>query len=72
MGYYLSSISDEYDKHGNYIGNSAEGNKFHNVNPSIQVIQICSACGSSERIDHICSGTVCAACDCGESQLRYR
>lgn len=30
--FFLKSISEEYDDHGNYIGNSAGGNAFHGIN----------------------------------------
>ena len=33
MGYYRRDIQDEYDDDGNYIGDSAEGNRFHGLIP---------------------------------------
>lgn len=71
MGYYLNSISNEYDQHGNYIGNSAEGNKFHGVNPSVDGVLSCSGCGSTQRRDHAGGGTVCAACGCSAAQWNH-
>lgn len=74
MGYYLRSIANEYDPHGNYIGNSAEGNRFHGLPEPRGESRVvaCSACGSTDRRPHSCGGTVCARCDCGESQWKYR
>lgn len=72
MGYFMRSVQDEYDDKGNYIGNSPGGNEFHGVHKSEKVITVCSRCGSSARRDHLMGGTVCASCDCGESQKSYR
>jgi hypothetical protein len=73
MGYFLRSIQDEYDRHGNYIGNSPDGNKFHGVDKAQgERVLMCSSCGSTARREHPMGGTVCAACDCAESQWSYR
>ena len=72
MSYFLRSIKDEYDEHGNYIGNSAEGNQFHGVGPSVNRVLSCSGCGSTQRREHPGGGTVCASCGCGAAQWNYR
>jgi hypothetical protein len=73
MGYYLRSIQDEYDGHGNYIGNSEEGNRFHGVGRATESVRLgCSRCGSTSRRQHAMGGTVCAACDCAEATTVYR
>lgn len=73
MGYFLRSVQEEYDHHGNYIGNSPNGNQFHGVAPATtERILICAACGSARRRNHIGGGTVCADCNCSEAQYKYR
>ncbi len=70
---YLQSIRDEYDEHGNYIGNSDEGNRFHGVKPATrEAVTACAKCGSTIRRDHGGGGTVCGNCDCAEAVRKYR
>lgn len=74
MGYFLNSIHDEYDSAGNYIGNSPQGNEFHGLPPVTEKkgVLACVRCDSTRRREHSCGGTVCANCNCAESQWKYR
>lgn len=70
---YLRSISDEYDDHGNYIGDSPDGNAFHGVESTQGEKQLmCSGCGSTKRREHGGGGTCCADCGCSEAQWKHR
>ena len=67
MGYYLQSISDEYDNHGNYIGNSESGNRFHNAEAKNGCpLMLCSRCG------FVAGSQPCPNCGCWEAKQKYR
>jgi hypothetical protein len=70
---YLQSIRDEYDRQGNYIGNSDEGNAFHGLQKAEATCVIaCARCGSTTRMIHPAGGTICGKCECAETQWKCR